>query len=268
MVAGEPLAGGFNPDCRVVRVGHTVHRQRHCPEAVRRFLRYLEISQFDGAPRYLGIDEQGNEILSYIEGDVPLPIYPQWAMTSSALVSIGELLARFHQVSASYPSEETGWSPDRADPRGGHVVCHNDLFPENIVFRDGRAVAFIDFEMAAPGHPLWDLAIAITEWAPLHAPQVRYEYPDGLDAVSRAVTLACAYGISARDVTKLVDTIFAARENALTRIRSEIDKGDPFWSAIWRSRGAEQATADDKWLGEVRGSLEAALAAATRSAGS
>ena len=29
-------------------------------------------------------------------------------------------------------------------------MCHNDVCPENVVFRDGIAVALLDFEFAAP----------------------------------------------------------------------------------------------------------------------
>ena len=45
-----------------------------------------------------------------------------------------------------------------ADPEGGPVVCHNDVCLENVVFRDGEAVALLDFDFAAPGRPVYDLA--------------------------------------------------------------------------------------------------------------
>ena len=37
-------------------------------------------------------------------------------------------------------------------------MCHNDVCPENVVFRDGIAVALLDFEFAAPGRPVYDVA--------------------------------------------------------------------------------------------------------------
>ena len=42
--------------------------------------------------------------------------------------------------------------------RAGPLVCHNDVELSNVVFRDGIAVALIDFEFAAPGRPAYDLA--------------------------------------------------------------------------------------------------------------
>jgi Ser/Thr protein kinase RdoA (MazF antagonist) len=35
------------------------------------------------------------------------------------------------------------------------------------VFRDGRAVALIDFDLAGPGSAIWDFAAAARYWAPL-----------------------------------------------------------------------------------------------------
>ena len=69
----EPLGGG-NVSAGVVRVGDTVCRPAgpHTP-AVHALLSYLQTVGFEGAPRPLGIDERGREILSFIEGTVPWP---------------------------------------------------------------------------------------------------------------------------------------------------------------------------------------------------
>jgi thiamine kinase-like enzyme len=216
--------------------------------------------KFDGAPRYLGNDEKGREVLSFIDGQVPLAPYPTWSMTDEALISLGHLLSRFHRATASLGADLAGWRPDRADPGGGPVICHNDLFPENVVFRNGRVFALIDFDMAAPGRPLWDLAIAIQEWAPLHAPQVRWDYPQRLDAITRAGTIAHAYGIKSDEASDLVEIIFAARENTLAHIRAEIADGSPFWRTYWHDRGQAQAEADDAWLRVMRDSLTDTIA--------
>jgi len=261
MTLEELLPGGHDPTRPVVRIGDTVRRPMSASSlAVRSLLQFLEQIPFDGSPRYLGNDEHGREVLSFIDGQVPLPPYPDWAMSDEALISVGQLLSRFHQATASFDAGIVKWALDRADPEGGPVICHNDPFPVNFVFRGGRAVALIDFDTAAPGRALWDLALAIQIWAPLHAPQVRWYYPQRLDGIARAGILARAYGINPEEAPDLVEVIFAAREHILTKIHAEIAEGSPLWTGSWRDRVQEQVTADAAWLNVMRDSLTDAIA--------
>ena len=67
----EVLLPGGDVTLGVARVGGTVRRpvgaHSHLVDLV---LRHLEIEGFAGAPRYLGLDPQGREILTFIEGEV------------------------------------------------------------------------------------------------------------------------------------------------------------------------------------------------------
>lgn len=262
MAIEEPLAGGYDNRGEVVRIGDTVRRpHRESTLAVRALLLHLERGGFDGAPRYLDTDEQGREVLTFVEGDVPLPPYPAWSMSDDALDSFGELVRRFHDAAASFDATAvSGWHLNWADPLGGSMVCHNDLFPENVVFRDGRAVALIDFDMAAPGRPFWDLAGATQEWMPLHAPETRRDHKLALDAVARFGRLTRAYGVDANDAVGLVDIVFAERAQAIAKIRHEVEIGNPVWIKLWRDTGGdERAAIDDAWLAEQRDALIAAI---------
>jgi Ser/Thr protein kinase RdoA (MazF antagonist) len=242
----------------IVRVGDTVRRPVHSySPAVRALLLHLEDVGFDGAPRYLGVDEQGRDVVSYVEGDVPLPPYPDWSMTDEAIVGLAHLARRFHEATASM-SRVDGWADYWGDPGGGPVVCHNDLFPENVVFRDGRVVAFIDFDMAAPGRPLWDVAIAAQEWAPLHAPDARIAHSTELDGVRRFGRLARAYGARPEQAEELVDIVIEERAHSLAHIRAQVAAGHPAWTEFWRD-GEARAARDDSWLVEVRAALIAAV---------
>ena len=89
------------------------------------------------------------------------------------------------------------------------MICHNDLFPENVVFRDGRVVALIDFAMAAPGRPLWDVAIAAEIWGPLGDPERRDPHGVDLDGIARLGVLARAYGLKPDSAEELVDVVVA-----------------------------------------------------------
>ena len=145
----QSLVGGVDPRDAPVRVGDTVHRAAGSSTgAVRELLLHLETVGFEGAPRHLGTDDQGREVLTWIDGDVPLPPYPAWAMTDRALGDLGGLVRRLHEATATFRATTADWSGQWADPGGGFVICHNDLYPENVVFRDGHVVALIDFAMA------------------------------------------------------------------------------------------------------------------------
>ena len=140
----------------VVRIGDTVRRPPG-PGAgfIRSLLRHLESVGFDGAPRYLGVDECGRETLSYIPGHVP----PELGNYSDAILqSAASLIRRYHD--ATSPLFGTAAS----GKAGVEVACHNDLSPCNTVFRDGQPYAFIDFDAAGPGSRAYDLGYAAWLW--------------------------------------------------------------------------------------------------------
>src|SRR5437868_4972842 len=89
----------------VVRIGETVRRpHQHTSEGVAAYLRHLEAAGFDGAPRYLGQDAQGRDVLTFIDGDVPGDPVEPWAAQDELLPSVGALLRRLHDASE-------GWRP-------------------------------------------------------------------------------------------------------------------------------------------------------------
>jgi Ser/Thr protein kinase RdoA (MazF antagonist) len=257
------LVGGLNPDAGIVRIGDTVRRPAGSSSAaVRALLQHLETVGFDGAPRFLDVDEQGRDVLTFLDGDVPLPPYPGWALTDDALDDLGQLLRRFHEATADFDgSSVAGWSHEWSDPGGGPVICHNDVFPENVVFRDGHVVALIDFAMAAPGRPLWDLAIAAQEWAPLHAPASRVAHPDELDGVRRTGRLARAYGVEPQQAEELLDVIAEERAHSLAHVREQAAAGNSPWQD-WNDLDEQRAAADGAWLEHQRPALLAAVRAA------
>jgi hypothetical protein len=263
MTIERPLAGGMYDDGRVVLVGDTVRRpMRASSVAAQALLIHLEAVGFDAAPRFLGVDERGREILTFVDGDVPLPPYPAWAMTDRAIAGLGTLLRRFHDARASFDAASVaGWSTTWSDPAGGPLVCHNDLFPENVVFRDGLPVALIDFGEAAPGRPTWDLAIAAEVWSPLSAPTGRIGQQRGLDAVRRVGLLAGGYGFERARAAELVEVLFEERAHSQTNMRAEVAAGDEVMVEYWRVHGGDaQAAADDAWLESQRAALIEAIA--------
>ncbi|HEY9291462.1 MAG TPA: phosphotransferase [Microlunatus sp.] len=138
-------------------------------------LRHLEDHGFDGAPRALGFDDQGREILTYIAGEpgaslpevgaAPLGDVDHWVRRDDVLVRLGRLLRTFHDAAATFSWTGREWQVPTRQPV--ETICHNDLSPGNTVFRDGVPVALIDWEAAAPGPRAWDLGFAAWRWVPL-----------------------------------------------------------------------------------------------------
>ena len=151
----------------VVRVGDTVRRPTApCWPATHALLAHLSAVGFDGAPRVLTVTPT-IETLTYMEGQAAVPPLPEDTLTDAALVSVADLLRRYHQAVASFDPSGYSWPrPIPARFRTG-LVSHNDVHPANLVFRGGRAVALIDFDWAGPGSAAWDFATAARNWAPL-----------------------------------------------------------------------------------------------------
>jgi hypothetical protein len=147
---------------RPVRVGNTIRRAPHDRSAyVDGLLRHLAEVGFAGVPRPLGYDDQGRQILTFIEGDVPDGEGP-YRLTDPQIRSAAVLIRALHDATAA--------SPFREDQE---VVCHGDLGPHNTVFRGDRAIAIIDFEDdVAPGRRLDDFAQAVWGFADLTSADV------------------------------------------------------------------------------------------------
>jgi hypothetical protein len=158
-VAEQQLVGGVANAGQVVRVGpHVLRPSSPHSGSIHAFLRAVRQAGFEGAPLPVGIDDDGRERLEFVEGDVPVPPYPGWSRSDAALTSVARLLRGLHDAARGFDPTGLTWDDSLADPTGGTLVCHNDVEPSNVVFRDGIAVALLDFEFAAPGRPVYDLA--------------------------------------------------------------------------------------------------------------
>ncbi|WP_226961928.1 MULTISPECIES: phosphotransferase [Streptomyces] len=232
-------------------------------KALHAHLAALRAGGFDGVPEPLAIGPDGREQLGFVPGDVPLPPFPDWAMTEAALRSVGALLRRLHGASAALPPPDasTGWSTELADPEGGSVLCHNDACLENVVFREGRAVALIDFDLAAPGRPLWDVAQAARYWAPMRDPRSRAGfYPEGLDAIARARVLADGYGLTPRDRADLPEAIERATAVGRAFVARRVANGDPVYRrAVAEGGGWARWDRIQRWQRAQREALRGAL---------
>jgi len=141
-----------------------------CWRATHALLDHLSAVGFDGAPRVLAAGPY-TETVTYIDGQAAVPPLAEDTLTDAALVSVADLVRRYHLAVSSFDPAGHQWPrPIPARFRTG-LVSHNDVHPANLVFRDGRAVALIDFDLAGPGSAIWDFAAAARYWAPLYDDQ-------------------------------------------------------------------------------------------------
>ena len=184
----------------VVRVGGTVRRPVTRDRSLaHRLLRHLEAEGFDGTPRFLGLDAQNREILSYLPGDVPRDL---GHFTDAQLVAAARLLRRFHDATAGFAAEQFEAA----------IICHNDWGPPNAVFRDGLPNGLIDFDTLAPGTRLWDLGYSAFSWLDLGDPDYT-----GAEQIRRLTMFADAYGMPECSVTQIA-VHAVARQTALAAL--------------------------------------------------
>lgn len=273
MANEELLAGGLANYGQVSRRGEAVRRPAppHAP-ALHRYLSALADQGFDGAPRPLLLSDNGYEELTFIPGDVPIPPFPAWSLEDDALASVGRLLRRMHDAAARVPLDalinpadssaaaHPSWPTEFADPKGGPILCHNDVCPENTVFRDGEAVALIDFDFAAPGRPLWDFAYCAWYWVPVTPPKVSAaEGQPGLDAVARLRILADAYGLDEAGRRELLELFPILVETNRRFMAGRVAAGDAVFVQIEAERDPERWEQCQTWLAENHGAFLAEL---------
>ncbi len=155
------MPGGVGNGGLVVRAGDAVRRPvgPQTP-AVEALLRHLQAKGFEGAPRHLGYDERGREVLTYVPGYVPAwDDPPAWLSGDDVLVSVLTLMRRLHDATTDFePPPDATWAWPPPPHRRGDVSGHNDACRENVVFDGRRATALIDFDFAGPATRAWDVA--------------------------------------------------------------------------------------------------------------
>jgi hypothetical protein len=236
-------------------VGDTVRRPvRPHTVAVESFLLHLEHVGFDGSPRVLGRDDEGRQVLSWIEGDVAVPPFPTWAAPSELLVSVADLQRRLHEASRSFvPVPDSVWDRANLPPPGpGAIVGHNDLCVENVVVRDGVAVAFIDFDFAAPTDPLLDIAIACRHWVPFKDPVDITDGFAGLDPYARFGMFCAQHGLSASERLAVIDHGLSFLDRAMVSMKARADAGQPLYAMVWANGYPEQNRRSHSWLAAQR----------------
>lgn len=258
------LRGGITNAGLVTRVGDTVRRPRRATStATQALLDHLADVGFDAAPRYLGVDDRGREVLSFIPGHAAIAPYPDWALTDTALISVARLLRRYHDAVSTFDPGGHRW-PHPIPHRFRHrLVSHNDPNLDNIIFQDGQAVALIDFDLAGPGSAAWDLACCARLWAPLRADRDTPSEARGR-SLTRLALFADAYGASRDDRAEMVEAIVHTHDWCYDIVRGAVAAGHEAFGLDWAGGGQASALRTRHWLTTHAPHMRAALQATAR----
>jgi hypothetical protein len=261
-VRGQRLDGGITNAGRVVRVGpHVLRPSNPHSGAIHAFLRAVRHAGFEGASLPVGIDEDGRERLVFVDGAVPLAPYPAWSQSDTALASIASLLRGLHDAARGFDPRDHTWNDALADPAGGTLVCHNDVELSNVVFHDGIAVALLDFEFAAPGRPVYDVAQLARLCVPIDddADQARLGWRPA-DRPARLRLVADAYGLGREGRSELLAAMDDAMDRVEAAVRRRVDAGDPTAVAmVTRTGGMEKYDRRRRWWTDHHDRFAAAL---------
>lgn len=246
----EPLPGGNLGGA--VRVGGSVRRPAGpWTPTVQRLLQHLRDHGLVWVPEPLGVDDRGRDSVGYLPGVVPQYPLPDWVWTDPVLVAAARLLRRLHDATTDFDTAGAAWRLPARVP--AEVICHSDFAPYNMVFVDGRLTGVVDWDTAAPGPRVWDLAYLAYRLVPMTGADVvtlpADDEHDALPRLARRLRLLCAAygpGIVPRDVVAAVTgrlealaQFTAARaDEGHEALRSHVDvyRADERWVAAHAER--------------------------------
>jgi len=251
----------------VVRVGTTVRRDTGpWTPSVHALLQHLEAHGFDSAPRVLGLDQCGREVLSYIEGEAGYfdhqRVVPTNLWSDAILIDAARLLRRLHDTTATFTSPpDAVWQLVYKGHHQHEVICHNDFAPYNCIFRDGRLRAVIDWDMAGPGPRVWDVAYAAYRFVPLasddHCRALGLSHPP--ERARRLRLLCDSYGLVQRN--GLLDVVAQRIETIGRLFGDKTADGDPRFQRFVAEGKVRECMADIAWLRSYAPALQDSLTA-------
>lgn len=205
---------------------------------IHRLLDHLQDAGFEAAPRVLGFDERGREMLTFVDGEARRG----GERSDGVLVEVMRLVRRVHDLTAG-----TELAEDE------ECVIHGDLSPRNTIYRDGHPVAIIDWDSARPGRRMWDVSRACWQFV---------DPGPGSDAVEvsrRWRLMTEAYGVE--DTSMLVAEVVDRLDENADGIEAEAVGGsEPHRRLVDLGAPATIRSVRD-WVVTHRADLERGLAA-------
>lgn len=219
-------------------------------------LAHLHRAGFSAVPRVLAVEGE-TEVLSWIPGQAARDPLPDWSLGEDTLISVGDLIGRFHRAMRSFDGVGLRWARLPPPAYRGRLVSHNDLHPGNVVFDGGVAVGLIDFDLAGPGSAIWDLATALRCWCPLAAD---CDVPPALaDRRFQRLTLFLdAYGLAAAERAAVVQALIPNHDWTYRIVTDAARAGHPGFGDYWSEVARRTDRARDWMLRHAQALIAAA----------
>jgi hypothetical protein len=219
-----------------MRNGDTVRRPgQPWNKDVHQLLRHVRDRGFLLVPEPRGFDEQGREILSYLEGDTLASVtpWPGSLWSDELLAEVGHTVAAYHDAVADFiPDADACWQfrPRPLEP--GEIICHHDFAPYNAVFKGDRLLGIIDWDGAGPGTIQEEIAFLVWQWVPLVPPDLKEHVgcDPHMDEGARLRKLLESYGYGTRG--GLIDAVIERIEVSRSGIEERAAAGDPPYVAL------------------------------------
>ncbi len=220
---------------------------------VHALLAHLRARGLDCVPE--PVDIRGDiEGVTYIPGDCG-PDAWQHQVSEAGLASAAALLRRVHEASVGFdPGVDALWAFPPVP--GADVVCHGDPGPWNFVWRDGVAIALVDWEHASPAPALDDVAAALDSFTPFRPDDVaqRHGFAEPPDRRARIRAFAAAYETGG--TSGLVDRVIDRQQATVSRVLDLAERGFEPWASWVQSGGLDDLKSRTRWTREHRHLLE------------
>lgn len=225
---------------KVVRVGDTVRKEpaENC-DFIRKVMIELTNNDFHYSPRYLGMDDKGREIMTYIDGEQMNHTEISFDLIKQTLV----VLRKFHDIFSK--SELSG---------GEETLLHSDFSPWNLIVKDKKLVGVLDFDDVRPGKRIYDVANVCWTFLDIGSNDSNFTEEE---VYKYLPILIDAYGDI--ETSDFVDALLS-EQNKVLRYREnrvqEVKEGD---EKEYRRRVCEEIKREIEWVKRNRENIDKAL---------
>ncbi len=239
----------------VKRAGNTVKRSlSENAGRIHMLLRHLEQKGYTYSPRFIGIDSGGCEVLSFIEGEAGNDPMKEYMWSDESLARIAIMLRFYHDAVSDFPFDAS-WKPLIGTLPPYELICHNDFARYNIIFngKEKLPAGIIDFDVAAPGSRLWDIAYTLYTCVPLSrfyevvpGGKIDYTNAEAGKRKSRIALFFTKYGIPHPD--NLFDIVLARLSGLCQLIEKKANEGNPAFQKMRQDKHIEHYQEDRKFI--------------------